>query len=154
MNEKPVVKNVIARCGCDRILPCVVVYILYIILHGHLSPGGGFQGGVLMVALVALVYLGHGYGRTVETFSYHLLHVTEGCASIFYVALGLLGVAVGAHFAENVLYTHGAIGSLYSAGTIFWMNVTVGVKVITGVGSIALLMLGVLKDAADEKEVK
>ena len=154
MNEKPVVKNVIARCGCDRILPCVVVYILYIILHGHLSPGGGFQGGVLMVALVALVYLGHGYGRTVETFSYHLLHTVEGCASIFYVALGLLGVALGAHFAENVLYTHGAIGDLYSSGTIFWMNVTVGVKVITGVGSIALLMLGVLKDAADEKEVK
>ena len=154
MNEKPVVKNVIARCGCDRILPCVVVYILYIILHGHLSPGGGFQGGVLMVALVALVYLGHGYGRTVETFSYHLLHVTEGCASISYVALGLLGVALGAHFAENVLYTHGAIGDLYSSGTIFWMNVTVGVKVITGVGSIALLMLGVLKDAEDEKEVK
>ena len=108
MNEKPVVKNVIARCGCDRILPCVVVYILYIILHGHLSPGGGFQGGVLMVALVALVYMGHGYERTVETFSYHLLHTVEGCASIFYVALGLLGVALGAHFAENVLYTHGA----------------------------------------------
>ena len=62
--------------------------------------------------------------------------------------------AVGAHFAENVLYTHGAIGDLYSSGTIFWMNVTVGVKVITGVGSIALLMLGVMKDAADEKEVK
>ena len=154
MNEKPVVKNVIARCGCDRILPCVVVYILYIILHGHLSPGGGFQGGVLMVALVALVYMGHGYERTVETFSYHLLHTVEGCASIFYVALGLLGVAVGAHFAENVLYTHGAIGDLYSSGTLFWMNVTVGVKVITGVGSIALLMLGVMKDAADEKEVK
>lgn len=154
MNEKPVVKNVIARCGCDRILPCVVVYILYIILHGHLSPGGGFQGGVLMVALVALVYLGHGYERTAETFSYHLLHTVEGCASIFYVALGLLGVAVGAHFAENVLYTHGAIGDLYSSGTIFWMNVTVGVKVITGVGSIALLMLGVMKDAVDEKEVK
>ena len=154
MNEKPVIKNVIARCGCDRILPCVVVYILYIILHGHLSPGGGFQGGVLMVALVALVYMGHGYERTVETFSYHLLHTVEGCASIFYVALGLLGVAVGAHFAENVLYTHGAIGDLYSSGTRFWMNVTDGVKVITGVGSIALLMLGVMKDAADEKEVK
>ena len=156
MNEKPVVKNVIARCGCDRILPCVVVYILYIILHGHLSPGGGFQGGVLMVALVALVYMGHGYERTVETFSYHLLHTVEGCASIFYVALGLLGVAVGAHFAENVLYTHGAIGDLYSSGTIFWMNVTVGVKVITGVGSIALLLLGLLqeRDTDPEKEVK
>ena len=152
MNEKPVVKNVIARCGCDRILPCVAVYILYIILHGHLSPGGGFQGGVLIVALVALVCLGHGYQKTIETFSYHLLHTTEGYASIFYVALGLLGVAMGAHFAENVLYRQGAIGSLYSAGTIFWMNVTVGVKVITGVGSISLLMLSVLRDTGKGEE--
>ena len=146
MNEKPVVKNVISKCGCDKILPLAVVYILYIILHGHLSPGGGFQGGVLIVAIVALVCLGHGYQTTIETFSYHIMHTTEGFASIFYVALGLLGVAMGAHFAQNVLYTHGAIGDLYSAGTIFWMNVTVGVKVITGVGSISLLMLGVLRD--------
>jgi Multisubunit Na+/H+ antiporter, MnhB subunit len=153
MNEKPVIKNVIARCGCDKVLPLAAVYILYIILHGHLSPGGGFQGGVMMVALVALVFLGHGYDWTVEAFSYHLLHKSEGLASIFYVALGLLGVAMGAHFAQNVLYQHGAIGDLYSSGTIFWMNVTVGIKVITGVGSIALLMLGVLRDAADEKEV-
>ena len=153
MNEKPVVKNVISRCGCDKILPMAAVYILYITLHGHLSPGGGFQGGVLMVALVALIFLGHGYEATIETFSYHRLHTTEGCASVFYVALGLLGVAVGAHFAQNVLYTHGAIGELYSSGTIFWMNVTVGVKVITGVGSIALLLLGLLQEKS-EKEVK
>ena len=151
MSEKPVVKNVITKCGCDKILPLACVYILYIILHGHLSPGGGFQGGVLIVALVALICLGHGYQKTIETFSYHLLHTTEGYASIFYVALGLLGVAMGAHFAQNVLYTHGAIGNLYSAGTIFWMNVTVGVKVITGVGAISLLMLSVLRDADSGK---
>ena len=149
MNEKPVFKNVIARCGADKILPIGIVYMFYIILHGHLSPGGGFQGGVLMVALVALLYMGHGYEETVSSLSYHILHTTEGLASIFYVALGLLGVAMGAQFAQNVLYTHGAIGDLYSSGTIFWMNVTVGIKVITGVGSIALLMLGV----ANEKEV-
>ena len=152
MNEKPVVKNVIVKCGCDMILPLACVYILYIILHGHLSPGGGFQGGVLIVALVALICLGHGYQKTIETFSYHLLHTAEGYASIFYVALGFLGVAMGAHFAQNVLYTHGAIGNLYSSGTIFWMNVTVGVKVITGVGSISLLMLSVLRDTGKGEE--
>ena len=152
MNEKPVVKNVIAKCASDKILPLAVVYIFYIILHGHLSPGGGFQGGVLMVAVVALICLGHGYQTTIDTLSYHLMHTTEGYASIFYVALGFLGVAMGAHFAQNVLYTHGAIGSLYSAGTIFWMNVTVGVKVITGVGSIALLLLGVLRDSGKGEE--
>ena len=154
--NKPEVKNIIVRCGCDKVLPLCLVYMLYIILHGHLSPGGGFQGGVLIVALVALVCLGHGYQKTIETFSYHLLHTTEGYASIFYVARGFLGVAMGAHFAENVLYRAGAAGDLYSSGTIFWMNFAVGVKVITGVGSIALLLLGLLqeRDTDPEKEVK
>ena len=154
MNNKPQVKNVILRCGCDKILPLLAVYILYIILHGHLSPGGGFQGGVLMVGMVMLVSFGYGYKVTIETFSFHLLHEVEAFASIFYVALGLLGVAVGAQFAQNVLYQQGAIGDLYSSGTIFWMNVTVGVKVITGVGSIALLLLGLLqeKEAVSGKE--
>ena len=151
MNKKPEVKTVIMRCGCDKILPLLAVYILYIILHGHLSPGGGFQGGVLMVGMVMLVAFGYGYKVTIETFSFHLLHEVEAFASIFYVALGLLGVAVGAQFAQNVLYQHGAIGDLYSSGTIFWMNVTVGVKVITGVGAISLLMLSVLRDADSGK---
>ena len=154
MNEKPRIKRVIQRCGCDAILPFALVYVFYIIFHGHLSPGGGFQGGVLMVGMVMLVAFGYGYKVTIETFSFHLLHEVEAFASIFYVALGLLGVAVGAQFAQNVLYQQGAIGDLYSSGTIFWMNVTVGVKVITGVGSIALLLLGLLqeKDAVSGKE--
>ena len=150
--NKPEIKNIIQRCGCDRILPLCVVYIFYIILHGHLSPGGGFQGGVLMVAAVLLVFFGHGYQQTIETFSFHLLHETEALASVFYVALGMLGVAVGAQFAQNILFKHGAIGDLYSSGTIFWMNVTVGVKVITGVGSISLLMLSVLRDTGKGEE--
>ena len=151
--NKPEIKNIIIRSGCDRVLPLCLVYLLYIILHGHLSPGGGFQGGVLMVAAVMLVYFGHGYQQTIETFSFHILHETEALASVFYVALGMLGVAVGAQFAQNILFKHGAIGDLYSSGTIFWMNVTVGVKVITGVGSIALLLLSLLQEKS-EKEVK
>ena len=144
MNNKPEVKNIIQRCGCDRILPLCVVYIFYIIFHGHLSPGGGFQGGVLMAGVVILLYLGHGFEATVDALSYHSLHKGEGVASVVYVALAMMGVAAGAQFCQNILYTHGAIGDLYSSGTIFWMNVTVGVKVITGIGSISLLMISLL----------
>ena len=150
MNKKPEIKRVIQRCGCDAILPFALVYVLYIILHGHLSPGGGFQGGVLMAGIVILLYLGHGFEATVDALSYHTLHKSEGFASVVYVALALMGVAVGAQFCQNILYTHGAIGDLYSSGTIFWMNVTVGVKVFTGISSVCLLMLGVLRDI-DEK---
>lgn len=144
MNKNIRIKRVIQRCGCDAILPLALMYVFYIILHGHLSPGGGFQGGVLMTAVIILMYLGHGYEVTTNALSFHRLHAAEGLASTAYVALAMMGVAVGAQFCENILYTHGVAGQLYSSGTIFWMNVTVGLKVITGIGSITLLMLGVL----------
>ena len=152
MNEKIKVKNVILRCGADSLLPLMLVYMLYIIFHGHLSPGGGFQGGVLMAAVVVMLYLGHGYQTTTRVLSANLLHGTEGFASILYVALAMLGVCVGAQFCENILYRQGAIGDLYSSGTIFWMNLTVGVKVLTGVGSIALLMLGLVNERSAQNE--
>lgn len=152
-NKNIRVKRVIQRCGCDTILPLALVYVFYIILHGHLSPGGGFQGGVLMTAVVILMYLGHGYDVTTKALSFNLLHKAEGLMSTVYVALGLLGVAVGAQFCQNVLYTHGSAGELFSAGTVFLMNVTVGLKVVTGIGSLSLLMLGVLNNRdIDHKE--
>ena len=138
------IKSVILSSGGDSLLPFVLVYMSYIILHGHLSPGGGFQGGVLMTGVVILLYLGHGFEATVDALSYHTLHRGEGVASVVYVALALMGVAAGAQFCQNILYTHGNIGDLYSSGTVFWMNVTVGVKVITGIGSISLLMISLL----------
>ena len=142
-------KNIILRCGADSLLPLMLVYMFYIILHGHLSPGGGFQGGVLMVAVVTILYLGHGYETTTRALSANILHGSEGVASIVYVALAMLGVAVGAQFCQNILYQHGAAGDLYSSGTIFWMNLTVGIKVLTGVGSIALLMISLVNEQAE-----
>ncbi|MBR3293919.1 MAG: hypothetical protein IKI69_05805 [Oscillospiraceae bacterium] len=140
-------KNVVQRCGVDMILPMGLVYICYIILHGHLSPGGGFQGGVLISAVVVLLVLAYDYETAAKTISFSLVHHAEGLASTAYVALGFMGAAVGAQFCQNILFAQGRIGELYSAGTIFWMNLTVGVKVFTGVSSVALLMLGVLQDA-------
>ena len=140
------VKNVIQPCGVDTILPLAMVYICYIILHGHLSPGGGFQGGVLVAAVIAMIALAYGTEAAAKTISFGLVHHGEGLASVCYVALAFMGAAVGAQFCQNVLYRQGNVGDLYSAGTIFWMNVTVGVKVITGIGSISLLMIGLLAD--------
>lgn len=144
MKSELKIKRVIQRCGCDAILPFALVYMFYIIFHGHLSPGGGFQGGVLMCAAVLLIYLGHGYEKTCRALSFDLLHEGEGFMSAAYVVLAMLGVFAGAQFCENILYTRGAAGDFYSSGTIFWMNVTVGLKVVTGIGSITLLMLGLL----------
>ena len=142
-NENIRVRHVIA-CSLDLVFPLTMVYMCYIILHGHLSPGGGFQGGVLVVGAILMLYFANGYAATADALSFNLLHEAEGVASVVYVALAMMGIAVGAQFCENILYTHGNIGDLYSSGTIFWMNVTVGIKVLTGIGSISLLMLGLV----------
>lgn len=144
-NENIRIRHVIQR-SLDAVLPLSMVYMCYIILHGHLSPGGGFQGGVLMVGVILMLYFAHGYQETVNAVSFNLLHEAEGVASVVYVALAMMGIAAGAQFCENILYTHGNIGDLYSSGTIFWMNLTVGIKVLTGIGSIALLMLSLANE--------
>ncbi len=149
-NENIRIRHVIQR-SADAFLPLAMVYMFYIILHGHLSPGGGFQGGVLVVGVILFLYFGHGYETTAKAISFNLLHKTEGVASVVYVALAMMGIAVGAQFCENILYTHGNIGDLYSSGTIFWMNVTVGVKVLTGIGSITLLMLSLLNQKIENE---
>ena len=153
MENKRTFKNTIQRCGSDKILPLAIVYRFYIILHGHLSPGGGFQGGVLMVAIVVLLYFGHGYETTVRAINPHFLHGAEGFMSVLYVAAAMLGIAYLGNFCQNVFYNIGNIGDLFSSGTIFIMDTIVGFKVLTGVGVLAITMLGLLMvKGTDEKE--
>ena len=146
--NKRTVKNIVPACGADFIMPFILVYMFYIIFHGHLSPGGGFQGGVLMVAVVVLLYMGYGYKGAAGSINKHFRHKAEGLASIVYVALAMLGVAYAGNFCYNALSQSGNIGDLWSTGTIFLMNTAVGAKILTGVAVLALSMLGLL--AAEE----
>ena len=139
-----VIKRIIQRCGCDMVLPLALVYVFYIILHGHISPGGGFQGGVLMTALIILIYLGHGYEATCSALNVELLRRTEGLAVTLYIAIAMLGVVFGAQFCQNVAFENGNIGDLISSGTIAWMDEAVGLNVLCGVGVLSLSMLGLL----------
>jgi len=152
MNNKNIkVKNIIPKCGADAIIPFALIYIFYIILHGHLSPGGGFQGGVLMVGIVVLLYMGYGIKGLTGSVNKHIMHKTEGFASIMYIAFAMLGIAYAGNFCQNVLSNYGNIGDLFSSGTIFLMDTAVGVKVLTGVAVLAISMLGLVA-AEDETE--
>ena len=145
------VKNIVPKCGADFLIPFAAVYAFYIILHGHLSPGGGFQGGVLMCSVVILLFLGYGYKNTQKALSFNLLHKTEALASIIYVCLAMAGVVYAGQFCENVFANFGNIGDLISTGTIFYMNSAVGMKLLTGIGVLILTMLSALM-LDDEKE--
>lgn len=138
------IKRVIQRCGCDTILPLCLVYVFYIILHGHLSPGGGFQGGILTVAVVLLIYLAHGYEATKKALSPNLMRPLEGVALIIYICLAMLGVVFGAQFCQNIFYYNGDIGALISSGTIAWMDEAVAFNVVTGSIVLSIGVLSIL----------
>lgn len=145
-------KNVIVKCGADNFLPFAVTFGLYIILFGTISPGGGFQGGVIVASAALLLYLGYGFRGAKQAINTEVLRVNEAIGATLYVILGLAGLAVGANFARNIFFDNGAVGDLVSAGTISFMGWAVGYKVLTGVGFLLLLMLGLLAPDEEARE--
>lgn len=155
MENKMKIKRVIQSSACDKILPLALVYVFYIILHGHLTPGGGFQGGILTVAIVLLIYLGHGYTATKNALAPNLMHPLEGSALMLYVILAFAGVVFAASFCQNYLAYRGNIGELFSSGTIFWMGATVAYDVVTASIVLSIGMLSILfpQDVDSESEL-
>jgi multicomponent Na+:H+ antiporter subunit B len=108
-----------------------VVLGLYIVAHGHLSPGGGFQGGVVLATGLLMVYLAGRYVTLRRVSPQALTDAAEAAGAGGYVAVGLLGLAVGGAFLLNVLPL-GTPGKLLSAGTIPLINLLVGLEVAGG----------------------
>ncbi len=143
-------QNVIIKCGADKFLPFALVFGLYIIMFGTVSPGGGFQGGVIVASAALLLYLGYGYKVASKAINPEVLRVNEAIGASLYVILGLCGIAFGLNFCRNVFFANGQVGDLISAGTITFMGYAVGYKVLCGVGFLLLLMLSLLAPDAEE----
>ena len=144
-------KNVIVRSTADLFLPLACVYGAYVVLHGHLSPGGGFQGGVLIASALLMVFLGYGSLRVRKTFNDHKLHSSETVAEIIYVVLGLLGIIGGFNFCVNFVFD----GLGFDTSVL--MNHAVGYHVMGGIICLLSMMLSLLDgdgEPHEEKEVE
>lgn len=151
MKQNRKVKEVVVKSAADMFLPFSLVLGFYIILHGHLTPGGGFQGGVIVAAGVALIFITYGNKGLKKAFKPDLLKLSENIGSLMYTFFALLGIIMGFNFCRNAIFQQGNPGDLYSSGTIFWMNFSVGLKVMTGVSFLLITMLFFL-DSNKENE--
>jgi len=115
------------------------------VLHGHLTPGGGFQGGVLSATAFLFVYL-TGEIEDFERFAPDgTLDLVEATGAAGYVIAGLSGLIGAAVFLQNFLPL-GEKGKLLSAGLIPLLNVVVGVEVTAG---IMLILAAFLRQALE-----
>lgn len=125
----------------------ILLYGIYIVLHGHVSPGGGFAGGVIVALSFIHMFLAFGKEEALKRMSESAQAALECFGALLFLAVGVLGLA-GGYFFLNVL-PKGQPFTLLSAGIIPVCNVAICLKVAGGLSAIFLAL--VLLEAGREK---
>lgn len=126
----------------------ILLFGIYIVLHGHLSPGGGFAGGVIVALSFVHMMLAFGKDVAANKISKNLASNLESIGALMFLSVALLGF-LGGTFFLNVL-AKGEPFRLFSAGTILLSNISIGLKV--GVGLFAIFLALVVLERAKKEE--
>lgn len=121
----------------------------YIVTHGHLTPGGGFAGGVIIALGYVLYVLAYGKAEAEELASKKVAAVVESLGALMFLAIALLGFT-GGFFFLNVL-PKGNPGSILSAGIIPLCNIAIMLKVSAGLFAVFIVLV-VFRVAARKEE--
>ena len=122
-----------------KLAPYVLLFGCYVISHGHLSPGGGFQGGVVLASGLILPALGCRPERMEDLLSNRTLSISETLGFIGLLLLGLAGILAGGFFLSDP-FPAAATGRPH-AWFIYLLNLAIGLKVGAGIGLLSLLIL-------------
>lgn len=132
--------SIIIRAVSRALYPFIMLFGIYITLHGHLTPGGGFPGGVLLVSAVILVTLAYGATRLQEEHEIFLEETLESDALIAILGIVLFGVVLARVMPRYELFS-GVPGTLFSGGPIPLLNISAAIEVAAALGIIFFAML-------------
>ncbi|NWF78050.1 MAG: sodium:proton antiporter [Chloroflexi bacterium] len=138
----------IVRTVANQLILFILTFGLYIIAHGHLTPGGGFQGGAVVVSGVVMLLVAFNSQELKKSLRERLLTIMESTGALIFAILGFVGI--GTTFFYNILVgspVFGRIppsgagpGDFWTAGYIPPMNFAVGLKVIAGLTAVVLAL--------------
>jgi multicomponent Na+:H+ antiporter subunit B len=117
----------------------------YVVSHGTVTPGGGFQAGLVLATAPLVMYLASGPRTFTRIAPEGLVELTEAAGAAGYLAVGALGLLLARPFLTNVLPL-GEAGTALSGGTIFVLNLTVGLEVAA---AFVLLLLVFVREALE-----
>jgi multicomponent Na+:H+ antiporter subunit B len=106
----------------------LLVLGLYVVAHGYLTPGGGFQGGVILASAFALVFLAGDYRAYRSLTPTPVVDLAEGMGAGGYVVIGFVSLLLGSAFLHN-FGPLGTTGTLASGGSIAFLNVASALEV-------------------------
>lgn len=118
------------------VLPVTLALGVDTVVHGHLTPGGGFQGGVVLASGLHVLYVSGTYRALDRVRPIGSLDVGEMVGAAAFGGMAIAGLAAGGAFLVNLL-PKGTRGQLFSSGTVPVLNVAVGIEI--GCGMVVLL---------------
>jgi multisubunit Na+/H+ antiporter MnhB subunit len=134
--------SLIVKTVTTIIIGFIFIYGVYIILHGHLTPGGGFAGGVIIAGALILRILAFGSEAADEKKSEMGSSIFESLGALLFIGIALAGLVLVGTFFLNFL-PKGIPLHLWSAGIIPFCNIAIGIKVGAGLFSIFLALAAV-----------
>ncbi|MBN1861099.1 MAG: sodium:proton antiporter [Candidatus Thermoplasmatota archaeon] len=141
----------IVRTITNILFPFTMIFGLYIIAHGHLTPGGGFQGGAVVASGCAMLLVAYGSRWVFTRIKEKRLAAFESIGAIGFITVALLGLVFSTVFFGNFLAgsdllfgttpaTGSTLADFNTGGVLPLMNFAVGVKVIAGLFVIVVVM--------------
>lgn len=118
----------ILQSAADILFPFLIIVGAYIILHGHLTPGGGFQGGAILAAAFFVPVL----ASPASSLNHKVSSLVEGLAGSAFIIIGLIALIGDGDFKGaflTPLFGTGEVGQLFSAGSLPLLYLAVGLKV-------------------------
>ncbi|MCE5298422.1 MAG: sodium:proton antiporter [Methanoregulaceae archaeon] len=150
----------IVRFSADVLFGAILIFGFYIILHGHLTPGGGFQGGAVVATGAALVIVAYSYEEVLHMIKKAGLMLQESAGLVMFAGVALIALGLGTTFFFNYLANSGLLfgmsvpfgpnpGELNTGGVLPLMNIAVGIEVWGGLAIVILYMLSGISKAEE-----
>ena len=142
--------SIIVRTIATMMLPFILIFSFYVIMHGHLTPGGGFQGGAIAASAIVMMIAAYGHKMMEKRISEDGLSMVESVGAAIFAVVAFIGVIMAASFMYNFLVGTPLFGEtppfgsnpgiLNSGGVLPILNIAVGMKVIGGLAAVVLIM--------------
>ena len=123
-----------------------VLFGLYVVLHGQMTPGGGFQGGLVLATAPLLIYLAGDLKVFQKIISHTLVEFAEAAGIGGFALIGVAGLVLGSHYLENVIPLCPPDAKVLSGGTIPLISFATGLAVT---GGFVLLLLAFLEETLE-----
>ena len=138
----------IVRTVANQLILFIIVFGLYVIAHGHITPGGGFQGGAVIVSGVVMLLVAFSSKELKKSLRERVLSIMESTGALIFAILAFAGIGtaffynflVGTPIFGRIPATGPGPGDIWTGGVIPLMNFAVGLKVIAGLSAVVLAM--------------